>query len=291
MGCGSPLLRVDGKIIQQENIKLDITSHHKNKELVQAQLLINLITNIRNKIIYEYDNLIYLSGACLFKNPTITHCTRCILYKICSECQGDINKAGFFQREDPPFLIVKKEKFSKETNELISLLFDFIIKLRDYKFIVKQIDKETPKLMYIVFENNNNVSKENISKINKGIILFKELNKIRNSIIVEYKDKIFDVIYFNKKFCNEINKIGNLAIKKKLTDIYEITKLFKDIIDKKDIKSNSKEDLHMYNSINEAKKIMEKKLKNEKVGEIDQSFLKFLENSSESDNFIRFNTC
>ena len=268
MGCGSPLLRVDGKIIQQENIKLDITSHHKNKELVQAQLLINLITNIRNKIIYEYDNLIYLSGACLFKNPTITHCTRCILYKICSECQGDINKAGFFQREDPPFLIVKKEKFSKETNELISLLFDFIIKLRDYKFIVKQIDKETPKLMYIVFENNNNVSKENISKINKGIILFKELNKIRNSIIVEYKDKIFDVIYFNKKFCNEINKIGNLAIKKKLTDIYEITMLFKDIIDKKDIKSNSKEDLHMYNSINEAKKIMEKKLKNEKVGEI-----------------------
>ena len=214
MGCGSPLLRVDGKIIQQENIKLDITSHHKNKELVQAQLLINLITNIRNKIIYEYDNLIYLSGACLFKNPTITHCTRCILYKICSECQGDINKAGFFQREDPPFLIVKKEKFSKETNELITLLFDFIIKLRDYKFIVKQIDKETPKLMYIVFENNNNVSKENISKINKGIILFKELNKIRNSIIVEYKDKIFDVIYFNKKFCNEINKIGNLAIKK-----------------------------------------------------------------------------
>ena len=290
MGCGSPLLRVDGKIIQQENIKLDITSHHKNKELVQAQLLIDLITNIRNKIIYEYDNLIYLSGACLFKNPTITHCTRCILYKICSECQGDINKAGFFQREDPPFLIVKKEKFSKETNELISLLFDFIIKLRDYKFIVKQIDKETPKLMYIVFENNNNISKENISKINKGIILFKELNKIRNSIIVEYKDKIFDVIYFNKKFCNEINKIGNLAIKKKLTDIYEITMLFKDIIDKKDIKSNSKEDLHMYNSINEAKKIMEKKLKNEKVGEIDQSFLKILENSSESDNFIRFNT-
>jgi hypothetical protein len=85
MGCGSPLLRVDGKIIQQENIKLDITSHHKNKELVQAQLLINLITNVRNKIIYEYDNLIYLTGACLFKHPNITHCTRCILYKICSE--------------------------------------------------------------------------------------------------------------------------------------------------------------------------------------------------------------
>ena len=61
--------------------------------------------------------------------------------------------------------------------------------------------------MYIVFENNNYISKENISKINKGMILFKELNKMRNSIIVEYKDKIFDVIMFNKDFCNEINKI------------------------------------------------------------------------------------
>ena len=156
----------------------------------------------------------------------------------------------------------------------------------NYKYILKQIDKETPKLMYIVFENNNNVSKENISKINKGMILFKELNKMRNSIIVEYKDKIFDVIMFNKDFCNEINKIGNLAIKKNMKDIYEITMLFKDIINKKDIKYN-KEDLIMYNNINEAKKIMKKKLENEKVGEIDQSLLKILENSSESE---RLNT-
>ena len=291
MGCGSPLLRVDGKIIQQENIKLDITSHHKNKELVQAQLLINLITNIRNKIIYEYDNLIYLTGACLFKHPNITHCTRCILYKICSECQGDINKAGFFQREDPPFLIVKREKFSKETNELITHLFDFIIKLRDYKYIIKQIEKETPKLMYIVFENNHNVSKENISKINKGMILFKDLNKIRNSIIVEYKDKIFDVIMFNKDFCNEINKIGNLAFKKKITDIYEITMLFKDTFKKNTIKYNNKEDLIMYNNINEAKKNMKKKLEKEKVDKIDLSLLKILENNTDSDISERQNTC
>ena len=91
---------------------------------------------------------------------------------------------------------------------------------------------------------------------------------------------------FNKDFCNEINKIGNLAIKKNMKDIYEITMLFKDIINKKDIKYN-KEDLIMYNNINEAKKIMKKKLENEKVGEIDQSLLKILENSTESE---RLNT-
>ena len=92
---------------------------------------------------------------------------------------------------------------------------------------------------------------------------------------------------FNKDFCNEINKIGNLAIKKNMKDIYEITMLFKDIINKNDIKYNNKEDLIMYNNKNEAKKIMKKKLEKEKVGEIDQSLLKILENSTESE---RLNT-
>ena len=60
MGCGSTQIKIDGHIIKQETIKLDIQeSHYKSKELVQAQQLIELITNLRNKIIYEYDYLIY----------------------------------------------------------------------------------------------------------------------------------------------------------------------------------------------------------------------------------------
>ena len=89
MGCGSPNIRIDGEIVKQENIELDLNKNFKNKELTQAQELIHLITNIRNKIIYEYDNLIYISGACLFKNPNMAHCAKCILFKICSDCEGD----------------------------------------------------------------------------------------------------------------------------------------------------------------------------------------------------------
>ena len=72
MGCSSMTYsRMDGKIIKQEKIQLDINNIKKNKELLQAQNLIHLITFLRNKIIFEYDNLIYKTGACIFKSPNI----------------------------------------------------------------------------------------------------------------------------------------------------------------------------------------------------------------------------
>ena len=155
MGCGSIDLRLDGKVFRQENIELDIDKFYKNKELSQAQKLIHLITNLRNNIIYEFDNLILITGACLFKNPNMSHCTKCILFKICSESKGDIKNAEFIYNEDLPFFKLNKiEEYSQETNDLISKLFAFIGKLRDYKIILRHLDKEIPKLMYIVFENN-----------------------------------------------------------------------------------------------------------------------------------------
>ena len=288
MGCSSTHLQIDGKIIKQETITLDITDNYKTKELNQAQALIQLITNIRNKIIYEYDNLIYITGACLFKNPTMSHCTKCILFKICSECQGNLNNAELTFREDPPFLKVKFEKFSEGTNNIITHLFDFVIKLRDYKIIMKQIDKETPKLMYIVFENNNKISKENIDKINKAILLFKDLNRLRSNILVEYKNQIYDLVMSNKFYLEQINKVGEIAYKKNITDIYEITMLFKDniICDEEYINNFRREEYAMYNSIKEAKKIMEKKLINEKVEDFDKSLYIFsLKKSISCDTF------
>ena len=259
MGCGSTQLRLDGQIIKQEIIELDINNHYKNKELLQAQHLIHLITNLRNKIIYEYDNLIYTTGACLFKNPTITHCTRCILFKISSECKGDLGNAQFTFREDPPFLKVDFDKFSEETNKLLNQLFDFIIKLRDYKIIMKQIDKETPKLMYIVFENNNKISKENLNKINKSISLFKDLYKLRNNLLVEYKNQIYELLMHNENYLKIINEIGKTAYESKITDIYEITMLFKKIsFNENESLFFIKEDWIMNSSINEAKRNMEK---------------------------------
>jgi hypothetical protein len=277
MGCSSTQIKIDGKIIKQETINLEISDNFKTKELNQAQALIHLITNIRNNIIYEYDNIIYITGGCLFKNPSITHCTKCILFKICSECQGNISNAEFEFKEDPPFLKIKFEKFTENTNNIIKQFFDFIIKLRDFKVLMKQIDKETPKLMYIVFENNNKISKENIEKINRAILLFKDLNKLRSNILVEYKNQIYELVINNKSFLEQINKIGEIAYKNNITDIYEITMLFKDNIigDEENTSNFRREEYDMYNSIKEAKSIMEKKLRNEKVEDIDTSLYNF----------------
>jgi len=277
MGCGSIDLRVDGKVIKQENIELDINNIYKNKELNQAQSLIKLITILRNNIIYEFDNLIFITGACLFKNPDMSHCTKCILFKICSESEGDIRKTEFIYNEDLPFFkIDNMEKFSQETNDLISKLFAFIGKLRDYKIILRHLDKEMPKLMYIVFENNNKISKENIDKINKAILLFKNLSDFRIKIIKQYKNQISDLAMGNIDFYNQINTIGKLAYEKNITDIYEIVMLCKkNIKENKNSIHHNKEEWEMYNDINGAKKNMEKKLQSEKFEDVHPPLLGF----------------
>lgn len=273
MGCSSmTYTKVEGKIIKQEKIELEISNIKKNKELTQAQSIIDLITNIRNKIIYDYDHLIYYTGACIFKYPNIVHCVKCLFFKMSADCDGNLNLAEFIFKEDPPFFNINKDKVSPDTQIILDKLLEFIINLKDYRMIIKQIDKETPRLMYIVFENNNNVSKENLDKIRKAISLFHDLTKLRNNILREYKNQIYDLIMSNIKFCTPINKIAKLAIEKKIKDIYEIAFLYKDL--KNDIdfhKFLTKEEMEMYKDINEAKEIMEKKLRQEKI---DDDFFK-----------------
>ena len=83
MGCGSSKILNEKKYLHQKNIKLDFDDD--NTELNRVQNIISLITNIRNRIIYKFHRLIYKSGACLFLQPTIILCLKCIFYKISAD--------------------------------------------------------------------------------------------------------------------------------------------------------------------------------------------------------------
>jgi hypothetical protein len=269
MGCGSMIYtKMEGKILKQEKIELEISNNNKSKELSDAQSLILIITNLYNKIIYDYDSLIYNTGACIFKCPNIIHCTKCLFFKISSECDGNLNLVEFVFKEDPPFFTLNRDKISQETKDILDELFAFVTNLKDYRMIIKRLDKETPKLMYIIHENNHNISKENIDKINKSLSLFHELSKLRNSILVKYKNQIYDLIMSSSNYCSPINKLGKLAKEKNLTDKYEIVFLFNQLKSDVDfIKYFSREDWRLYSNINDAKQNMEKKLKEEELNE------------------------
>ena len=267
MGCTTMTYpTIEGKIIKQEKIELDISNINKGKELSQAQIIINLITNLRNKIIYDLDHLIYVTGACIFKNPNIIHCVKCLFFLISSECEGILNNAEFVYKEDPPFFNINKGKITEETQNILNEFLEFIINLKDYRVIINQLDKELPRLMYILFENNNNISKENLNKIQKAINLFQDLSKMRNNILRDYKNQIYDLMMSNSNFCKPINIIGKLSLEKKIRDKYEIAFLFNQLKDDQDfIRFFRKEEMALYKNINEAKGMMEKKLRQEKM--------------------------
>ena len=269
MGCSSVILEEDGTKLRQKNINININTLHHKKDLIHAQSLINLISRIYNKMIYLYHKLIYDTGACLYINPTIVECFKSVLFKISFDLKGNFNNCEMEYIEDPPYLDIKNRKNIKsETIDLITELFNFIIEIKNYKTIIKQIDKETPGLLYLIFENKESLSNENINNINKGINLFKEMTSLRTSIINKYKLQVRNFIYKKDEFINSINLIGKLAYDLNIKDIYEINFLNC---------SKVEDSKNMNKFINEAKKNMEIILKSEKKDDIINSHESIIE--------------
>ena len=88
MGCSSVNSVEEDIKLRQKNINLNTNTNHHKKDLIHAQSLINLISRIRNKMIYLYHKLIYETGACLYISPTIAHCLKSVLYKISYDLKG-----------------------------------------------------------------------------------------------------------------------------------------------------------------------------------------------------------
>ena len=264
MGCSSiNNVKEDAKL-RQEMINLNIDTNYHKKELIHAQSLINLISRIRNKMIYLYHKLIYDTGACLFIKPTIKHCFNSIFYKISTDLEGKLSIEDIEYIEDPPYLKIKNDylNISQKGKDLLNQLFNFIIEIKSYKSIIKQIDKETPGLLYLINENKENISSKNIDNINRGIELFKNTINIRNEIINSYKLQIRE--FFTKKeiFIKDYNKIGKQAYHEKKNDHYEIILLKKDDINEYDNENQ------MYKTIKDGKRSMEKILEREKNDDI-----------------------
>ena len=277
MGCTSFRSISEINDYQQESIKLDMSNNIKG--LSHANSLIKLITRIRNKIIYLYHKLIYDTGACIFIKPNIAQCLKCILYKVSSEFEGKLENANIQHRDDPPYLVLSKEiPLSDKSLFLFNELFNFIIEIISYKTIIKQIDKETPELLYLIYESKNKLSNKNIELINKGMELFKNIKSIKYEILSIYKNQVYEFVYRKSKFYEEINEIGRYAYENNITDIYEIAMIQKDFI-KND---NNKNEMKMFKSVYNAKVYMENIINNEKNDDIIESHESIIENLDES---------
>ena len=278
MGCTSHNDTTEINEYQQEIIELDATN--SIKELSHASSLINLITRIRNKIIYLYHKLIYNTGACVFIKPNIENCLKCIFYKVSSEFEGNIKNADIIHREDPPYLQLSAViKLSEQSQNLFNELFNFIIELVSYKTILKQIDKETPELLYLIYEAKKKISNKNVKLIQKGIELYKNIIVMKNDILNLYKTKVSDFAFRKDSFCRSIDEVGRYAFENNICDIYEIAMIQK-IIDGED--NNKKTENKMFKSVYNAKVYMENIINNEKDEDIIESHESIIENISPS---------
>ena len=257
MGCSNATSVLENYNLQQTK-KRNLIINENEKNLNDVQNLIFLIIKIRNRIIYQYHKLIYSCAACLYYKPTITRCIRNIFFKISCELKGKFEDCNIDYFENIPYIKIQNENLSNEINEKINELLNFIIELNDYKILIDKIDKESPQLFYLEFENKDNISDKNIKKIHFSIQLFEQLKKIRQKLLKEYKEEIYFLFKNKKIYCDKIiNIIGLDAYNKGLNDIYEIG-----ILNNRNDKRASDNE-QMYNKIENAKSNWEIILKND----------------------------
>ena len=277
MGCTSCNLISEKNYYQQETIKLDITNNMK--DLSYANSLINLITRLRNRIIYLYHKLIYDTGACIFTKPDISQCLDCIFYKVSSEFEGNLKNSNITHREDPPYLQLSKEIIlSDQSKSLFNELFNFIIEIISYKTIIKQIEKEIPELLYLIHEEKDKISKKNIKLINKGIELFRNIKIIKNEILSIYKNQVCEFAFRKEQFCENIDAIGKYAYENNISDIYDIAMIQKDF----QSNNNKNEKNQMFKNVHIAKLNMENIINNEINDDIIEAHESIIDNLNNS---------
>ena len=285
MGCTSCNSISEINDYQQETIEFDSTNNIR--ELSHAKSLINLIIRIRNKIIFSYHKLIYDTGACIFKKPTIIECVKCIFYKLSYEFEGNIRNADITHKEDLPYLKLSSQvRISDQSLQLFNQLLNFILELVNYKMIIKQIEKEIPELLYLIYETKDKLTNKNIISINKAIELFKNTKQIKNEILISYKNIIFEFVYRKEVFYKKIDAVGQLAYERNISDIYEIGMLEREIRNNNNEENknngNNNNEIKMFKSAYNAKIYMENILNNEKNDDIFLSHDSIIENINNS---------
>ena len=266
MGCSSTS-SVQEKTYFQQTPTINLSMDNNIDELSQAQNLIFIIIKIRNRIIYLYHKLIYSSAACLYIKPSIKFVFRNILYKISCDLKGNIHDCHIYFIDDPPFFQIGVfEHLSQDCIEKKNEMVNFIIELYNYEKIIQQIDKDSPQLFYLEFENKNIISNENIKKIHFSLLLFEQLKKIRKKFLNEYKDQI-NLFFRNFMYANKVNEVGREAYKQGLSDIYDIVML--EYKDDPKLKDNEK----VFSKIENAKKHWEKIMKKDFDEDIDSSLI------------------
>lgn len=263
MGCSTSRTLPDLSHLGEIDDDLKISRTHSLYDSIQrAKDIIKSINKLSKKLLMNYYRIIDLTGACVFMTPSIAHSIRCLFYKISAELNGKIENAEIAHSEDPPYISLKATGLSQDTKSRMSSLFDFIIEVQSYKIIIRQLDKDTPDLFYLIYEEGKDfVSKNNKEKIKKAIDQFQQLIKVRSMILKKYKLELYLYFTRNEYYTAQINKFGEKAIQNNIDDIYKIALLNNPIAKMdKDLQLEA-----MYSNVDQAKKSFKHFLKEDTI--------------------------
>lgn len=234
MGCSGSKTSDDGLLYTQTDY--DMTdpgiAFDKLGELFKdASTSIKELEELRKIIIDNRDELVIVTGASSFIDPTIENCLKCLLWLISFDNEGNISEAGIECDTEGKKISLTGNKTSSQTQTALTEYQKYLNSLTENNQKLSQISEKLIELKD-KFTNGNELENEYVSKlkesgtdqVSKYLSQFrKNVDKLKRACITsnKLKDEVklaFDTfndipaLISDKTRRNKIDKIGCKAL-------------------------------------------------------------------------------
>lgn len=203
----------------------------------RASDIMKLIEKQRENVIDKFDQVILATGASVYINPNISHCLRCLLFKIAYDLNGDIQSANITHIEDTPYISIVKHNLQPDTIEAIDLFFNYIEDVNRSKLAISQIENIISELIYFLNENEFPeipIIEDNKKKIDNAVKVFPQIKQFITNLLQKYQYELYLFLIKNKSYSERVDFIGKEARrekeKDKMKDIHQVAYIYKRVM-------------------------------------------------------------
>jgi hypothetical protein len=237
MGCGASRDGLTGIETPINHVMKTVGISSIDDVFTPLSPIIKELENIRVSLIDGQDELLELTGAAVYKEPSLAKIILCILQKISCDCGGDIKKSGISIVLEKPYFTIGDKKHRDDFADILKQITEYIEGLISLEESIKNITERITELAGTIPERTSGMidevkssaSSDPLGVVKKISTITKNSNKASIAVkraaeisvfaaqqLVQLKD--FVTIFNDETRIASINDIGKKSHERKLKD-------------------------------------------------------------------------
>ena len=169
--------------------------------IIRSSEILKKYESIRRKLIDELDEIIFKTGAYIFKYPLPLHCFKLLMFKLAIRSKGNLEVYNITFLDDPPFVQMENVENCFEYKRILA----YIISLSYLKTTLKELENDLPELFYLI--NEVDIFESNKKCINDGINLLVIMKKFNTLSLSGFRNEVFSLLVKKNNYDEQLKLI------------------------------------------------------------------------------------